>query len=168
MKYVLSAIMVIILLLSGFASADWSIADPSIPGNAAYIEEVEKEGYWNFEWDPTNPISAAMYCCWWEMVHGKATKKYYDAIYGASSENDVTSDTSSSSVETKSYCPACDIDESFDSFSTDQELQALSDELMATKPWLKEGKKGTLSEDLIQRNNSTKEIFSFTSPVKSN
>jgi hypothetical protein len=166
MNFLLPVFLISCLLISGFATADWSIADPSDSGNTAYIEEVEEQGYWNFEWDPTNPISAAMYCCWWEMVHGTATKKYSDALNSASSGDSSSSDSTSSSVETKSYCPACDIDESFDSFSADPEVQELSDQLMATKPWLKEGKTGITSQNNIKTNNSSTKIFSFSKPVK--
>lgn len=71
------------------------------------------------------------------MVYGNQ-KKYFDAMNGVTStESDSSSD---SSIETKSYCPACHIDDSFATLEVEPELQSLSDELMQTKPWLKEGK----------------------------
>lgn len=165
MKYLFLSILVVVLLLSGYVSADWSIADPSIPGNQAYIKSVEEQGYWNFEWDPTNPISAAIYCCQWEMVHG-ANMKYWNALNSASSSNSSSSSSGSSSVETKSYCPACGGDDDFKNALTDSELQALSDEMMAKKPWLKEGKPKGSSVNSNIKNNTSSAIFSFTEPVK--
>jgi len=156
----ISFILITLFFFSGFATADWSIADPSDSGNAAYIKSIESQGYWNFEYDPTNPISAAMYCCWWEMVYGNQ-KKYFDAMNGVTStESDSSSD---SSIETKSYCPACHIDDSFATLEVEPELQSLSDELMQTKPWLKEGKD---KKPVPKVNNTTTAVLSFSEPVK--
>jgi hypothetical protein len=134
--------------------AAWSIPDVS--------PSVQNwNGYWQFEYDPNNPISAAMYCCWWEMVHGHLSK-YSDALSGNSTGESTSSGTS---VETKSYCPACHVDDTFATLEVDPELEALHNELMQTKPWLKEGKnKNTFSES-PSNNTSTKVMF-FSEPTK--
>lgn len=158
----LPLIIILLFLFTGLVSADWSIADPSVPGNAAYIKSIEGQGYWNFEWDPTNPISAAMYCCWWEMVYGNQ-KKYFDAINGETSDGSNT--PSGTSIETKSYCPVCHVDDSFATLEVEPDLQVLSDELMETKPWLKEGKKAN-TELTVNNTTTNKVIMSFSDPVK--
>lgn len=159
----ISFILIILFFFSGFAAADWSIPDPndkSKPATGEYLKSIESQGYWQFEYDPTNPISAAMYCCWWEMVYGNQ-KKYFDAMNGVTStESDSSSD---SSIETKSYCPACHIDDSFATLEVEPELQSLSDELMQTKPWLKEGKD---KKSVPKVNNTTTAVLSFSEPVK--
>ena len=162
MKIWLCLALVLSLTMVGNVMAAWSIADPSVPGNRAYIDSIEKQGYWNFPYDPKNPISAAMYCCWWELIYGY-NKKYFDALNGASS--DTTGAASGSSVETQSYCPSCGIDD-IRGFSVDPELQALSDELMLTKPWLREGKSKESTEENPADNSSKASIFSFGDPVK--
>ena len=149
----ISILMVTAFFICTPVSAAWSIphVSPDTPN---------WNGYWQFEYDPNNPISAAMYCCWWEMVHGHLSK-YSDALSG----NGTTGSTSSSgsSVETKSYCPACHVDDSFATLEVDPELQALHDEFMQTKPWLKEGKKNT---DTIESNNSSGAVMFFSEPTK--
>ncbi|QXO94796.1 hypothetical protein KSK55_16060 [Methanospirillum purgamenti] len=159
----ISFILITLFFFSGFATADWSIPDPndkSKPATGEYLKSIESQGYWQFEYDPTNPISAAMYCCWWEMVYGNQ-KKYFDAMNGVTStESDSSSD---SSIETKSYCPACHIDDSFATLEVEPELQSLSDELMQTKPWLKEGKD---KNPVRKVNNTTTAVLSFSEPVK--
>lgn len=159
----ISFILIILFFFSGFAAADWSIPDPndkSKPATGEYLKSIESQGYWQFEYDPTNPISAAMYCCWWEMVYGNQ-KKYFDALSGETTDD--TSSSSDSSIETKSYCPACHIDDSFATLEVDPELQSLSDELMQTKPWLKEGKD---KNPVPKVNNTTTAVLSFSEPVK--
>lgn len=162
MKVRYALLFISLLFISGFSVADWSIAEPT-DANAEYIKSIEKLGYWNFEWDPTNPISAAMPCCWWEMVYGNQ-KKYFDAITGETSDSSTSG--SSSSIETKSYCPACGVDDDFATLESEPELMDLSEEMMETKPWLKEGK--TSTDDNIQEiNNTTKaSIMTFSDPVK--
>lgn len=150
---------IILLAFTGITVADWSIAEPT-EGNAAYIKSIEAQGYWNFEWDPTNPISAAMYCCQWEMVHG-ANMKYWNALSNSSSSSS-SSSGSSSSVETESYCPACAIDEDFAELEEYPSAQSLSDELMDTKPWLKE----TKNSNTGSKNETNTSIMSFSDPVK--
>ena len=97
------------------ASAAWSIPfmDPSTENY---------NGYWQFEYDPNNMFTAAMYCCQWEMVHGHLSK------YSLDNESSSTSSgSSSSSVETKSYCPACHVDDEYAPLEVDPELEELSD-----------------------------------------
>ena len=151
---IFSILIVTAVCLVSPVSAAWSVtSDPSVKNY---------NGYWNFEWDPDNPISAAMYCCWWEMVHGHLSK-YSDAIYGNSTDS--SSSSSGSSVETKSYCPACHVDDSFATLEVEPELQALHDELMETKPWLKEGEnKNSGSES--SSNNTTAAVMFFSEPTK--
>ena len=152
---ILSIIFAMVLCMCAPASADLSI--PHMPASTQ-----NWNGYWQFEWDPNNPISAAMYCCWWEMVHGHLSK-YSDALNGETSDGSST--PSGTPIETKSYCPACHVDDSFAKLEVDPDLQHLSDELMQTKPWLKEGKKTNAK---LSANNTTtnKATMSFSDPVK--
>lgn len=59
----ISFILITLFFFSGFATADWSIPDPndkSKPATGEYLKSIESQGYWQFEYDPTNPISAAI------------------------------------------------------------------------------------------------------------
>ncbi len=152
---IFSILIVTAVCLVSPVSAAWSIphVSPDTPN---------WNGYWQFEYDPNDPISAAMYCCWWEMVHGHLSK-YSDAMNEETTDG--TSSSSGSSVETKSYCPACHIDDSFATLEVEPELQALHDELMETKPWLKEGKNKNSGSD-SSSNNTTSAVMFFSEPTK--
>ncbi|NLV28503.1 MAG: hypothetical protein GXY48_15350 [Methanomicrobiales archaeon] len=166
MKTTFPLIFIALLFLCGLSQAAWSIPDPnnpSKPASGAYLDSILSQGYWQFEYDPTNPVSAAMYCCWWEMIYGNQ-KKYYDALSGYSSDS--SSSGSSSSIETKSYCPACHFDDEFATLEVEPELKELSDELMETKPWLKEGKNNIKTESTTANNTTPASVMTFSEPVK--
>ncbi|OQB37841.1 MAG: hypothetical protein BWY05_00650 [Euryarchaeota archaeon ADurb.Bin165] len=153
--HIFSVLIVMSICIIMPASAAWSI--PHMPPSTK-----NWNGYWQFEYDPENPVSAAMYCCWWEMVHGHLSK-YSDALSGKDIE--LTGSPAWESASTKSYCPACYVDDSFATLEVDPELMAIHDELMQTKPWLKEGKEKK-SDSQTQSGNSSAGVMFFSEPKK--
>lgn len=147
--------VLVILLLGGLifiqpAMAGWSVADPNDPANKELIDRTAAQGYWNFPYDPAHPMTAAMYCCWWEQWY-HVSKPYYDAVKAnnASGSSIVTNSypsqkisnttgTDNSSIPKvvpKAYCPCL-----ADDAAPNPDFDAKSAVLLATKPWLKEGK----------------------------
>lgn len=166
MKKQIILLFITFICLCGYAEAAWSIPDPSdssgeTPATGAYLDSVLQQGYWQFEYDKNDPSSAAMPCCWWEMVYGNL-HKYYAAAENASSD----SSSSSSSVETKSYCPACHVDDEYATLEAEPDLQDLKKELMETKPWLNEEKTTNKTKNTSTYQKTSTSVMSFSEPVK--
>ena len=153
--HIFSILIVVAVCIITPVNAAWSIPHMS-------PDTKNWNGYWQFEYDPNNPVSAAMYCCWWELVHGHLSK-YSDALSGESYE--LTGSSGGEYAEAKSYCPACYIDDSFATLEVEPELQAIHDELILTKPWLKEGKDDE-SETDSESGNSSPAVMFFSEPKK--
>lgn len=148
------AVLIIIMMLVGYVAAKevWSICDEE--ANPGCADDAKSQGFWNFKYDDAAPYTTAgLYCCWWERWYKWqkfSTWKGEQNTMNLGSDEEITSDTdttdsnldlesktSSSEVETKSFCPSCC------STCDDEDpgaLKARSDAIMAKKPWLTEGK----------------------------